>query len=218
MLAALMDGRALTATELAFLARVTPQTASAHLAKLVESHLLAVAKQGRHRYFRLGSPLVGRMLEGIMAVASIEAPRRHRPASAKDEALCRARTCYDHLAGRLGVALADALTTRGHVVLGEDGGAVTDSGDEFFRAIGIDLAATRQRRHRTFCRPCLDWSERRPHLAGALGAALASRAFELGWIERLRDTRAVAVTSLGQEAMGRLFGPPVTARFLSGEN
>ncbi|MDB5361859.1 MAG: transcriptional regulator [Rhodospirillales bacterium] len=217
MLAALMDGRALTASELAFMARITPQTASAHLAKLTQSHLLSVAKQGRHRYFRLASPLVGRMLEGIMAVAAIEAPQRYRPASPKDAALRQARTCYDHLAGRVGVALADALTARGHVILGEDGGSVTDGGAAFFRGIGIDLSPDRPRQ-RCFCRPCLDWSERRPHLAGALGAALAATAFEQGWIERLRDTRAVAVTEPGEAAMTALFGPLMAAAFLPIEN
>jgi DNA-binding transcriptional ArsR family regulator len=217
MLAALMDGRALTASELAFMARVTPQTASAHLAKLTESHLLSLTKQGRHRYFRLASPLVGRMLEGIMAVAAIEAPKRHRPASPKDVALRQARTCYDHLAGRVGVALADALTREGHVVLSEDGGTVTDSGIRFLRGIGIELTPDRPRQ-RCFCRPCLDWSERRPHLAGALGAALADTAFERGWIERLRDTRAVAVTKPGEAAMSELFGPLMAAAFFPVEN
>lgn len=215
MLAALMDGRALTASELAFLARITPQTASAHLAKLTDSHLLAVTKQGRHRYFRLASPLVGRMLEGIMAVAAIEAPPRHRPASPKDAALRQARTCYDHLAGRIGVALADALTHEGHVVLSDDGGTVTDGGAGFFRSIGIALDRPRQR---CFCRPCLDWSERRPHLAGALGAALADTAFERGWIERLRDTRAVAITPRGEDAMSDLFGPLMRAAIFATKN
>ena len=217
MLAALMDGRALTASELAFMARITPQTASAHLAKLTESHLLSLTKQGRHRYFRLASPLVGRMLEGIMAVAAIEAPKRHRPASPKDAALRQCRTCYDHLAGRVGVALADALTREGHVVLSEDGGTVTDSGTVFLRGIGIELTPDRPRQ-RCFCRPCLDWSERRPHLAGALGAALADTAFERGWIERLRDTRAVAVTKPGEAAMSDLFGPLMAAAFSPVEN
>ena len=217
MLAALMDGRALTASELAFMARVTPQTASAHLAKLAESKLLSVAKQGRHRYFRLASPLVGRMLEGIMAVAAIEAPHRHRPPSLKDAALRQARTCYDHLAGRLGVALADALTAEGHVVLGEDGGTVTESGTGFFQAMGIDLEAG-LKRQRCFCRPCLDWSERRPHLAGTLGAAIATTAFEQGWIERLRDTRAVAITTAGRARMSELFGPQLETALSAPEN
>jgi DNA-binding transcriptional ArsR family regulator len=217
MLAALMDGRALTASELAYMARITPQTASAHLAKLTDSHLLTVASQGRHRYFRLASPLIGRMLEGIMAVAAIEAPRRHRPVTLKDTAMRQARTCYDHLAGRVGVALADALVAEGRVVLGDDGGTVTDKGTEFFRTLGIDLNAGRSRQ-RCFCRPCLDWSERRPHLAGALGAALADTAFERGWIERLRDTRAVAVTKPGEAAMSELFGPLMQAAFFPEEN
>jgi DNA-binding transcriptional ArsR family regulator len=215
MLAALMDGRALTASELAYRGRVTPQTASAHLAKLTESHLLTVAKQGRHRYFRLASPLVGRMLEGIMAVAAIDPPRRHRPPSPKDAALRQARTCYDHLAGRVGVALADALAAQGHVVLGEDGGSVTDSGADFLQGIGIELQASPRR---CFCRPCLDWSERRPHLAGMLGTALAATAFDRGWIERLRDTRAVAVTPRGEAAMSALFGPLMQAAFFTQEN
>jgi DNA-binding transcriptional ArsR family regulator len=145
MLMALSDGRALTATELAYLARITPQTASGHLAKLVDGRLLAVTQQGRHRYFRLASPLVGRMLESINAMASLEGPPRHRPRPA-DDALRRARFCYDHLAGRLGVALADALVARGHVEFGEDGGAVTPEGGEFLARFGLDLAPRRAAR------------------------------------------------------------------------
>jgi DNA-binding transcriptional ArsR family regulator len=205
MLAALMDGRALTAGELAFLARVSAPTASAHLAKLLDGRLVSVVNQGRHRYFRLASPLVARMLESIDLVAALEAPPRHRPTGPRDEALRRARLCYDHLAGSLGVALADALIARGHVVLGDDGGEVTASGSRFLRDFGIDpLAAAR--RHRAFCKPCLDWSERRPHIAGAVGAALARRCLEAGWIERIRDTRAVAVTGKGLRALRQELG------------
>ena len=205
MLAVLMDGRALTAGELAFLARVSAPTASAHLAKLLDGRLVSVVNQGRHRYFRLASPLVARMLESIDLVAALEAPPRHRPTGPRDEALRRARLCYDHLAGSLGVALADALIARGHVVLGDDGGEVTASGSRFLRDFGIDpLAAAR--RHRAFCKPCLDWSERRPHIAGAVGAALARRCLEAGWIERIRDTRAVAVTGKGLRALRQELG------------
>ncbi|MEJ0019984.1 MAG: helix-turn-helix transcriptional regulator [Acetobacteraceae bacterium] len=188
MLAALMDGRALTAKELAYAAHVTPQTASGHLAKLADGGLLAAERQGRHRYYRLASPLVGQMLEGVMAVAG-PAPSR-TTAWRGGEALRTARTCYDHLAGRLGVALADALTGQRHVTLGVDGGQVTPQGVRFLEAFGASPGPGR----RVFCRPCLDWSERRPHLAGRLGAALACRCFELGWIARQRDTRAVAIT------------------------
>lgn len=206
MLVALLDGQALTAGELAFFAHVTPPTASAHLAKLVDAQLLSVAAQGRHRYFRLASPLVARMLEGISLVSTLKPPGRYRPPSARDEALCLARTCYDHLAGRLGVAIADALVARDHVVLDDDGGVVTESGAVLLARLGLDMAALQRRRGRAFCRPCIDWSERRPHLAGAVGAAIATRLLEARWIERLRDTRAVKVTPRGrlnlQETLG----------------
>jgi DNA-binding transcriptional ArsR family regulator len=203
ILGALMDGRALTAGELAYAASVSPQTASGHLAKLTEGRLLVVAHQGRHRYFRLASPAVARMLEGIMAVAA-NGPPRYRPASKADAAMRIARTCYDHLAGRLGVGLADALRARGQVVLGEDGGEVTDAGAAFLGGFGIDLDVGRRSR-RPFCRPCLDWTERRPHLAGALGAALAGRCFDLGWIERRRDGRALAITRAGERGFKERF-------------
>jgi DNA-binding transcriptional ArsR family regulator len=145
MLSALMDGGALSAGNLAFAAHVSPQTASAHLAKLVEAQLLAEQKQGRNRYFRLASPEVARMLGEIMAVAVARAPH-YRPAWMRDEALRSARTCYDHLAGRLGVALAESLSMRGRILLDEDGGAVTDEGAQFFNALGIDLAGAGGRR------------------------------------------------------------------------
>jgi DNA-binding transcriptional ArsR family regulator len=200
ILAALMDGRALTAKELAYAAHVTPQTASGHLAKLSEGGLLTGEKQGRHRYYRLASQLVGQMLEGVMAVSGPEPTRATTWRGG--EALRTARTCYDHLAGRLGVALADALTAHGHVTLGADGGEVTEAGLRFLGEFGATPTAGR----RVFCRPCLDWSERRPHLAGRVGAALACRCFELGWIKRQRDTRAVAITNEGREGLRGTFG------------
>ncbi|WP_374310446.1 ArsR/SmtB family transcription factor [Dongia sp.] len=206
MLAALMDGRALTATELAYVAGVGASTASAHLAKLEAAHLLSVVKQGRHRYFRLASPLVSRMLEGIMTFAAIDAPQRFQPRTTNDAAMRLARTCYDHLAGRLGVALADALVARGHVVLGEDAGEVTPSGRAALADLGIAPAALGHKHARVFCRPCLDWSERRPHLAGAIGAALASHCFEQHWIEHIRDSRAVRITPAGRLGLGKSFG------------
>jgi DNA-binding transcriptional ArsR family regulator len=204
MLAALLDGRVLTAGELADAAHVSPQTTSGHLAQLTEARLLTLEKRGRNAYYRLASPTVGAMLEGILAVAA-EGPPRYRRRWRGDEALRTARTCYDHLAGRLGVALADALQYQGHVVLAADGGIVTAAGDAFFAEFGIapgDLAGGR----RAFCRPCLDWSERRHHLAGAVGAALAARCFALGWIARQRDTRAVLISDAGIRGFAEAFG------------
>jgi DNA-binding transcriptional ArsR family regulator len=204
MLTALLDGRALTATELASAGGVAPQTASGHLARLTEGRLLTLAKQGRHAYYRLTSPIIGRMLESIMAVAA-DGPPRYQPRWRGGDALRNARTCYDHLAGRLGVGLSDALVEREHVALSEDGGIVTATGEQFLRGFGIELPKAGGTR-RVFCRPCLDWSERRTHLAGALGAALAIRCFEVGWISRIRDTRAVLVTEKGKHGFSETFG------------
>jgi DNA-binding transcriptional ArsR family regulator len=168
MLAALMSGQSLTSGELAFLARVSRSTASEHLAKLVGARLVAVTKKRRFHYYRIASPLVAKMLESIKAVAAIEVPPRYQPRSARDEALRFARMCYDHIAGRLGVEIADALSANGHIVLNADGGEVTDTGQELLARFGVNLAAA-SRGRRTFCRPCLDWSERRYHLAGHVG-------------------------------------------------
>lgn len=206
ILAALMDGRALTASELAYVAGVGASTTSAHLAKLHDANLLTVVKQGRHRYFRLASPLVSRMLEGIMTFAAIGSPPRYQPRTTNDAAMRLARTCYDHLAGWLGVALADALVARGHVVLGEDAGELTASGIDALGKLGLPAAALQQNHKRVFCRPCLDWSERRPHLAGAIGAALATHCFERHWIEHIRDSRAVRITTAGRAGLRSSFG------------
>ncbi|HEV2552003.1 MAG TPA: helix-turn-helix transcriptional regulator [Stellaceae bacterium] len=204
MLSALADGRVLTAGELAYAAGVSPQTASGHLAKLSEARLLVVAKQGRHRYYRMATPLVGRMIESIMAVAA-NAPPRYRPAGRFDAALRFARTCYDHFAGRLGVGLTDGLCAHGHVALDEDGGEVTETGVIFLSRFGLDFDELRRRR-RVYCRPCLDWTERRPHLAGAVGAGLASRCFDLGWVKRKRDSRALTITERGRDGFREVFG------------
>lgn len=206
MLHALMDGRALTATELARVAGITPQTASGHLTQLTAGGLLSVEKQGRHRYHRLASPAVARMLESIMQVAADAAPRKTTFVGPRDVALRAARTCYDHLAGHLGVALADALITRGDIELNADAGIVTKSGAALFDRLGIDLGVRGKRKGRMMCRPCLDWSERRPHLAGAVGAALCRHCLSEGWIKHIDGTRAVAVTVKGQRNFREIFG------------
>ena len=216
MLASLMDGRALTATELACAAGITPQTASGHLAQLTEAGLLAMAKQDRHRYHRLASPAVAQMLESIMSVAAERetgpggGSRKAIVVGPRDAALRHARTCYDHLAGRLAVAIADRLVERAHIELSADGGVLTEAGVVFLRALGVDLDAppagsARRVGGHLFCRPCLDWSERRPHIAGVLGAALCRACFAQGWLRRIDDTRAVAITPAGQSALKRAF-------------
>jgi len=204
ILSVLMDGRAHTASELADLAHVAAPTASGHLAKLREARLIALTRQGRHHYFRLASAEVARMIEAIGTVAAA-APPRHLTLSRHATALREARTCYDHLAGRVAVALADGLAARHAIVLGEDGGEVTDAGADLFARFGVDLTAARTRK-RAFCRPCLDWTERRPHLGGAVGAALLCRCAALGWIERVRDSRAVRITAAGRSGFAAVFG------------
>jgi hypothetical protein len=189
ILTALIDGRALTATELAEVAGVAP---------------LDLRKQGRHRYYRLASPLVASMLESVMSVAAMQLPPRRTPSSRLDEGMRTARTCYDHIAGRLGVAIADTLVTRGYVLLADDGGEVTPAGADFLAAFGAALS--RKGLRRVFCRPCLDWSERRWHLAGAVGAALCNRCIDLHWIERAQGTRALTITPKGRRGFADNFG------------
>jgi DNA-binding transcriptional ArsR family regulator len=205
MLIALMDGRALTATELAQLAGISASTASGHLGKLTQAGLLAVLPQGRHRYFRLASPAVARLLEGIMVVAAEPPASEQRPEPRIGRLLRDARTCYDHLAGRLGVALTDALIHKGAIELDDEAGRVTEFGESFLQSFGISLEARRQSR-RLYCRPCLDWSERRFHLAGVLGSALLARTLELGWIIRANEGRAVSVTPKGRRGFSDRFG------------
>jgi DNA-binding transcriptional ArsR family regulator len=204
ILSTLMDGRALTAKELAIIAGVTAQTASSHLAKLVERELLTVEKRGPRRFFRLATPLVAQMLEGIMNVA-VTGPPRFRPPSRIDSEMRRARTCYDHLAGELGVAVTDAMVERRYIVLDADAGQVTAEGSDFLTGLGVDLS-TPARSRRAFCRPCLDWSERRPHLAGTVGAAIAHLGFERDWIRRRRIGRSVEITEHGIMAFREMFG------------
>lgn len=210
MLTVLMDGRALTASELASVAGVTPQTASTHLARLVAAELVAVESQGRHRYHRLANAAVARVLEGLMQHASASDWTRRAPRTGpRDEALRQARTCYDHLAGRLGVAIADALIKCGHVEIDDEAGLITNTGAQFFAKIGIELPGVDKNRRlvsRPICRLCLDWSERRPHLAGRLGAALCRHSFDAGWVRRIEGTRAVSVTPKGRTAMAKAFG------------
>lgn len=206
MLSALMGGQALTAGELAHRAGVTAQTTSGHLAKLAEAELIAVEKQGRHRYYRLASADIARAIDALMVVA-VSGPRRHHPVGPKDEALRLARTCYDHMAGRLAIAIAEAVGRAGYIVVSDGAGLVTDEGRRFFCDFGIDIE-TPPGSKRPLCRTCLDWSERRPHLAGRLGAALLDRSLALGWVARQADSRALRITRAGEGGFRTVFGLP----------
>lgn len=205
MLSALMGGQALTASELAYLSNISRPTASEHLAKLVDARLLAITKQGRFRYYRIASPLVARMLESIERVAELEVPPRFRPRSIKDDRLRFVRTCYDHLAGQVGVAIADRLMSKRYIILGEEGGEVTDAGAQFLADLGVNLMP-KARGRRLFCSPCLDWSERRYHVAGHVGAEICRCCLELGWLRRERDTRALRLTAEGKAGFYERFG------------
>ncbi|MFF2435265.1 ArsR/SmtB family transcription factor [Streptomyces sp. NPDC058107] len=201
---ALLDGRAWTAGELARYASVAPSTASEHLGKLIAGGLLTEERQGRHRYVRLADERTAHLVEGLAARAAPgdgERPQTLRAASTSS-ALARGRTCYDHLAGRIGIAIADAMTARG--LLQQDTGfALTDIGLGWFAELGIGLdTGTR----RPLVRSCLDWTERRPHLAGAAGAALCRHALDAGWCVRIGSGRAVKATGDGERALHELLG------------
>jgi predicted transcriptional regulator len=169
---------------------------------LVAARLLTVTRQRRFSYYRIASPLVATMLESIKVVAAIEVPPRRQPRSANEDALCFARSCYDHLAGRVGVAVTDALVAMGHIVLTDEGGEVTSSGERFLSAFGADL---RPRTRRIFCQPCLDWSERRYHIKGLVGARILDRLLELGWFKRVSNSRALQLTSSGRAGLSEIF-------------
>ncbi|HEY1880270.1 MAG TPA: helix-turn-helix transcriptional regulator [Caulobacteraceae bacterium] len=202
MLVELLDGQALTASELAIAAGVAAPTASGHLAKLVEAHMIVVERQGRHRYFRLADPHVAEVLEGLMGLAQRTGAVRRRPGP-REPALRAARVCYDHLAGERAVALAQSLEGRGLVSLGAKA-QVTAAGRAFFDGLGFDLVRL-ERSRRPLCRACLDWSERKSHLAGSLGAAILGRVIDAGWASRA-EGRVVAFTPAGAAAFDRAFG------------
>ncbi|MGW0331954.1 ArsR/SmtB family transcription factor [Streptomyces sp. NPDC003011] len=209
-LLALLDGRAWTAGELARHAGVAPSTLSEHLDKLVAGGLLAEERQGRHRYVRQADARIAQLVEDLAAQVGPDdgetRPRSLREAGA-GTAMARGRTCYDHLAGRLGIVITDALTGRG--LLRQDTGfALTDAGVGWFGSAGIVLVRTGRR---PLARACLDWTERRPHLAGVAGAALCRHALDAGWCVRIGSARAVKVTAAGERALSGLLGIEATA-------
>jgi DNA-binding transcriptional ArsR family regulator len=201
MLTALMSGKALTASELAREAGVTAQTASGHLAKLQDGGLVLCTQQGRHRYFRLSAPEIADLLESLMGIAVTRGLAKTRTGPRDG-----ARVCYDHLAGEEGIRLADGLVSSGWLSAKDGGFAVTASGRRYLCDFGLDMDALEHQK-RPLCRACLDWSERRPHLGGGLGAALLRRFQEQGWMRRLEGSRVVQVTPKGQLGLQRMLGP-----------
>lgn len=212
ILGALFGGHALAAGELSQVAGVSPATASAHLAKLLDGGLVTVTRQGRHRYYRLAGHEIATVLEAIAEISPVR-PARSLRQSREADALALARTCYDHLAGRAGVALFDAFV-RQRIVTGSGTGTdaayeVTADGADKLSAFGVNVGELRRGRRR-FAGACLDWTQRRPHLNGALGAAVTGRLLDLGWIERGASRRAVRVTEAGSEGLSATFGWAMT--------
>lgn len=208
MLLQLMDGRLLTATELARAGNVSPQTGSRHLAQMVESGLMCVEQRGRHRYHRLASGEVAKVLEGIMQIAGQQPVQRTVVVGPRDETMRMARMCYDHIAGRLGLAIAERLLEEQAIEFDGEGGQVTDRAGEVLQRWGLSLELEPQapRRGRPYCRPCLDWSERKVHLAGRLGAMICIHCLDKGWLTRKAGSRALAISGAGATALRELLG------------
>jgi DNA-binding transcriptional ArsR family regulator len=205
ILLALMDGRALPAGELARYAKISAPTASSHLDRLFKGNLVSVEVQGRHHYYRLRDERVARLIEELSALAPpvpVFTASQRRLA----EAVREARTCYGHLAGKLGVKIAQAMCERELIVENDNGYAVTDAGRQWLERFGIEAHRTWQRPHRPLIRRCLDWSERRPHVAGVVGVTLAKQMFELNWIVRVRESRAVRLTERGRAGLATALG------------
>ncbi len=203
MLTALLSGKALTATELASEAGITPQTASTHLKQLEEGHLLRQRKQGRHRYFSLADDDVGSLLESMLGFAAKKGYMRLRTGP-KDPALRKARVCYNHLAGELAVHLFDSLKSR-HMIIGDpDALGLTETGTAFLSSFGIDITRLQTER-RPLCRSCLDWSMRRSHMAGSLGVAILNRIYDLNWAKREEGSRIVHFSNKGEAALLKHF-------------
>ncbi|WP_058830606.1 ArsR/SmtB family transcription factor [Paenibacillus polymyxa] len=203
ILTALLDGRFHTASELAHMAGIKPQTASFHLAKMTEAQVVTVEKQGRHRYYGIQDPEVAQVMESLLSIAPPVPIKSFKQAS-ENEAIRLARTCYDHVAGHLGVQIMSFFIQRGILSEDQDGLHITQQGEIFFADFQIDLKNTRQKR-RSFSHKCLDWSERRHHLAGALGSALLDRLLELHWVEHLPTTRAIRITAEGKRGFKEVF-------------
>jgi DNA-binding transcriptional ArsR family regulator len=208
MLLQLMDGRMLTATELARAGSVSAQTGSRHLAQMVASGLMCVEQRGRHRYHRLASSEVAKVLEGLMRIGGSPPVHRAVVVGPRDDAMRMARMCYDHIAGRLGLAIAESLLAEQAIEFDGDGGLVTDRAPKVFQQWGLTLKTEpgKSRHARAYCRPCLDWSERKSHLAGRLGAMICTHCLENGWLNRAAGTRTLVISPEGARTFRERLG------------
>lgn len=199
LLLALLGGRAMTAGELAARTDISPSLASSHLSKLLDGELVSVEQHGRQRHYQLANPHVAEVIEAMLTIAPARIAQSLRQSN-RGEAIRHARTCYDHLAGTLGVGLTEALQHQRVIKAADSAYQLTESGQQRLESLGLDIAALRQC-HRAFARPCQDWTERRPHLAGALGAGIAERLLELNWLQPIPGTRALRVTDSGERGL-----------------
>lgn len=193
----LLDNRAYTAIELANVVETSPQNISIHLSKLVNADLLTVESQGRHKYYKLLNPEIAGVIEGI---ANLVPKERQKNVTDNNSGIKYCRTCYDHLAGKIGVEITAKLIDEKYIVLDNKAFLVTEEGKNFFNNLGIDLEALKKQK-RIFAKPCLDWSERKHHFSGSLAAALLNKMFEMDWIRRIDNSRAVSITANGQKAL-----------------
>lgn len=193
----LLDNRAYTATELANIAETSPQNISIHLSKLIKADLLTVESQGRHKYYKLLNPEIATVIEGI---ASLIPQNRRKNVIDNNSGVKYCRTCYDHLAGKIGVEITEKLIEHEYIALDNKTFVVTEKGELFFASLGIDLEALKKQR-RFFAKPCLDWSERKHHFSGSLAAAFLNKMLELNWIRRIENSRAVLITASGEKGL-----------------
>lgn len=209
MLTYMLDGRFHTSGELARAAGITPQTASFHLKKLEGAGFLGQTKQGRHCYYGLKDPAIAKVIESLLTITPTAQVSSLKQA-AEDQAICYARTCYDHLAGSLGILVANALVDSGYVIQDRDQFNLTANGEIFFSNFGIDVETARRKR-RSLSHCCLDWSERKHHVAGALGSAMLERFLELDWLRRKPESRALLLTEIGRTGFAEVFGLDISS-------
>ncbi|GAA3756568.1 winged helix-turn-helix domain-containing protein [Flavobacterium ginsengiterrae] len=193
----LLDNRAYTAIELANIVETSPQNISIHLSKLLGADLLTVESQGRHKYYRLLNEEIANVIEGI---ANLVPKEKQQKVTDNNSGIKYCRTCYDHLAGKIGVEITQKLISEKHILPENKTFLVTEKGEQFFADFGIDLAILKKQR-RAFAKPCLDWSERKHHFSGSLAAAFLNKMFELNWIRRIENSRAVIITAAGQKGL-----------------